>query len=372
VFSKFKSKTMTHETLKAEVLSFVEPYQDPITDQSVVSLLKNIDFEHPSLRLQFQLPYPFAQTPAYLQDLKHDLCQHLLTCTDTIQVVFDVKTLPLETIRQSIPSLNKVKHVIAVASGKGGVGKSTTAINLALALQYEGLKVGVLDADIYGPSMPILCGLLDHELEITPDNKMHPAQAFGLAVQSIGFLVKPEQAQIWRGPMAAKTLQQMIQETQWPELDVLVVDLPPGTGDIQLTLSQKLNLSGAIVVTTPQDLATADAKKGIAMFNQVEVPVLGLIENMSYYQCSACGHHDSIFGCHGGDTIAKKYQLPLLLQMPLHRAIQADADQGRPTVVNEPAHAFSKMYRKAAQKTMSFLSHHTQHQERMIFLTNNE
>lgn len=231
-------------------------------------------------------------------------------------------------IRQRAPVFKQIQSIVLVASGKGGVGKSTTSANLAMALAAQGVRTGLLDADIYGPSVPTLFGLQGEKVT-SPDNKlMLPLSKHGVTLQSIGFLVDPEQASVWRGPMASQALLQLVNETLWPELDVLLIDMPPGTGDIQLTLSQKLPVSGAVVVTTPQDLALADAQKAIAMFRQVKIPLLGLVENMSFYLCPGCGAHDDIFGTAGGLKLAERYQVPVLGQLPLQGAIRLQADTG--------------------------------------------
>lgn len=232
-------------------------------------------------------------------------------------------------------AFQRVKHVILVASGKGGVGKSTTAVNLATALVAEGAKTGLLDADIYGPSIPMMLGLAKSQAVSGDGKTMQPQQAAGLTVQSIGFLVSPDKATVWRGPMASQALLQLIHETNWPELDYLIVDMPPGTGDIQLTLSQKLAVTGAVIVTTPQDVALSDAQKAIVMFNQVQIPVLGLVENMSYHQCSACGHQEAIFGRDGGVELAARYQLPVLAQLPLQTRLRECSDLGKPLFLSE-------------------------------------
>ena len=247
------------------------------------------------------------------------------------------------------PHIKNIKNIIAVASGKGGVGKSTTAVNLALALSQEGASVGILDADIYGPSVPIMLGNPDAHPQSSDNKHMQPLEAFGIVANSIGYLVPAEDAAVWRGPMASRALKQLLDETLWPVLDYLVVDMPPGTGDIQLTMAQQVPLSGAVVVTTPQDLAVADAQKGISMFEKVNVPVLGLIENMSFYQCSACGHKDAIFSEEGGDALAQRYGLPLLAAMPLDKRLRAYADEGEPFVVAEPEDDISRRYREAAR-----------------------
>ncbi|MGF1757332.1 iron-sulfur cluster carrier protein ApbC [Photobacterium sagamiensis] len=232
--------------------------------------------------------------------------------------------------------LKGVKNIIVVSSAKGGVGKSTTAVNLALGLKQQGAKVGLLDADIYGPSVPMMLGTVDQKPQ-SPDGKMMmPIESCGLFTNSVGYLVPAESATIWRGPMASKALTQILTETWWPDLDYLVIDMPPGTGDIQLTLAQQIPVTGAIVITTPQDLALADAIKGISMFNKVEVPVVGIVENMSYHICSNCGHHEPIFGTGGAERMAKEYSVPLLAQLPLHIKIREDIDQGKPTVAASP------------------------------------
>jgi len=245
---------------------------------------------------------------------------------DTIAV--DDSAASIAKIRQLAPAFKQIQCIVLVASGKGGVGKSTTSANLAMALATQGVRTGLLDADIYGPSVPTLFALQGEKVT-SPDNKlMQPFNKHGVTLQSIGFLVDPEHASVWRGPMASQALLQLLNETLWPELDVLLIDMPPGTGDIQLTVSQKLPVSGAIVVTTPQDLALADAQKAIAMFRQVKIPLLGLVENMSFYLCPSCGAHDDVFGTAGGLKLAERYQVPVLGQLPLQSAIRLQADTG--------------------------------------------
>ncbi len=240
-----------------------------------------------------------------------------------------------------------VAAVIAVASGKGGVGKSTTALNLALGLRDLGLKVGLLDADIYGPSVPRLTGL--HEKpELDGDRKMIPLRRFGLAIMSIGFLVEEETAMIWRGPMVMSAVTQMLRDVQWGELDVLVVDMPPGTGDAQLTLAQNVPLKGAVIISTPQDLSLIDARRGLAMFRKVNVPVLGIVENMSYFQCPHCGTKSDIFGHGGARHEAEKLGVPFLGEIPLHMAIRASSDAGSPVVDSEPDGPHAAIYRAIA------------------------
>ena len=260
------------------------------------------------------------------------------------------------TLTYNIPSIkgqnpNVVKNVIAVASGKGGVGKSTTSINLAAALSLEGATVGILDADVYGPSIPTLLGTKNTEPG-SPDNKhIYPVIVNGIQTMSIGYLVDEDSATIWRGPMASKAFQQLYNETLWNELDYLIVDMPPGTGDIQLTLAQNMPVSAAVIVTTPQDLALADAIKGIAMFNQVHINVLGIVENMSYHMCTQCGHRTNIFGAGGGQQIAQKYQVALLAQLPLNMQIRELADSGNQFMYNQHASPdIQQIYRTLAHK----------------------
>ena len=252
--------------------------------------------------------------------------------------------------------LQKIKHIVAIASGKGGVGKSTTTVNVALAMAKAGFKVGVLDADIYGPSQGLMLGIAEGSHPETMEEKWFvPIQAHGVSVMSMAFLVDANSPMVWRGPMAAGALQQMLLQTNWGELDYLFVDMPPGTGDIQLTLCQKAQVSGAVIVTTPQDLALLDARKGIEMFNKVKVPVLGIVENMSTHVCSQCNHEEAIFGAGGGDALAQEYSTDLLASLPLSMAIRVLVDGGTPTVVAEPQSAAAHTYVKLAHALVSKL-----------------
>ncbi|KVV46854.1 ATP-binding protein [Burkholderia territorii] len=253
------------------------------------------------------------------------------------------------TVQRGVKLLPNVKNIVAVASGKGGVGKSTTAVNLALALAAEGASVGILDADIYGPSLPTMLGIHGQRPE-SPDNQsMNPLVGHGLQANSIGFLIEEDNPMVWRGPMATSALEQLLRQTNWRELDYLIVDMPPGTGDIQLTLAQRVPVTGAVIVTTPQDIALLDAKKGLKMFEKVGIPILGIVENMSIHICSNCGHEEHIFGAGGAERMAQDYGVTVLGNLPLDIAIRERADSGTPTVVAEPDGALARRYRDIAR-----------------------
>lgn len=250
----------------------------------------------------------------------------------------------------------EIKHIIAVASGKGGVGKSTTSVNLALALLAEGARVGLLDADIYGPSQPLMLGVPEGTRpEQADEQSLQPIMAHGLQTMSLGYLVTDRTPMAWRGPMAGGALQQLLEQTRWQELDYLVIDLPPGTGDIQLTLTQKAAVSGAVIVTTPQDIALIDARKAIEMFSKVDVPIIGIIENMAVHVCSQCGHEEHLFGSDGGEQIAAEYGVGLLGSLPLARSIREQVDGGTPTVAAEPDSDVTATYRAIARQVASML-----------------
>ena len=268
-------------------------------------------------------------------------------------VNLDWKVVP-HAVQGDLKPLDQIRNIIAVASGKGGVGKSATAVNLALGLQADGARVGVLDADIYGPSMPRMLGVSGNPQ--TDGNRIVPQQAHGLQVMSIGFMVEEDTPMIWRGPMVTSALQQLLTETNWDNLDYLVIDLPPGTGDIQLTLAQKVPVAGCLIVTTPQDIALLDARKAVPMFRKVEMSVLGVVENMSTHICSHCGHEEPIFGSGGGARMADQYGVPLLGQLPLDLRIREDLDEGRPTVVSAPDSELARRYRDVARNVSARLA----------------
>ncbi|WP_392563503.1 iron-sulfur cluster carrier protein ApbC [Orbus wheelerorum] len=306
-------------------------------------------------RLSIKLVMPFAWQSAYEQ-LKQTVTVELLKLTKTKSIDWSIE-YNIATLKRANEqhAVNNIKNIIVVSSGKGGVGKSSTAVNLALALQREGANVGLLDADIYGPSIPTMLAT-QNEHPMSPDNQhMTPIMAYGLATNSIGYLVDPDNAMVWRGPMASKALLQILQDTLWPALDYLVIDMPPGTGDIQLTLAQSIPVTGSIIVTTPQDIALIDAKKGIVMFNKVNIPTIGIVENMSYHICENCGHHEAIFGEGGAKQLAEQYQTKLLGQIPLHKSLRQDLDSGKPTVVSQADSEFATMYCQLADRVAAEL-----------------
>ncbi|NCT84727.1 MAG: iron-sulfur cluster carrier protein ApbC [Comamonadaceae bacterium] len=309
--------------------------------------IKAVKVDGADVAIDIELGYPAASQHAALRAAVIAAARSLpgvgnVSVAITTQVV-------AHAVQRGVQLLPGVKNIIAVASGKGGVGKSTTAANLALALAAEGARVGVLDADIYGPSQPLMLGASGRP-ETLDGQTMEPHIAHGLQVNSIGFLVDDDQAMIWRGPMATQALEQLLRQTRWQELDYLIVDMPPGTGDIQLTLSQRVPVTGAVVVTTPQDIALIDAKKGLKMFEKVGVPILGIVENMAVHICSHCGHAEHIFGAEGGAKMAAQYGSELLASLPLAMSIRAQADSGTPTVVAEPDGDVAALYKALARK----------------------
>lgn len=305
--------------------------------------------------LSFSLHWPYPAKNLYTET-EQKLTQALTEIEGidqlSIQHRLDIKA---HQTQPNVQALTNIKNIIAVGSGKGGVGKSTTSINLALALREQGARVGVLDADIYGPSLPTLLGLKGKPT--SEDGKsMQPMQAYGLQAMSIGFLIEEDTPMIWRGPIVTQTLTQLLKETAWDNLDYLIIDLPPGTGDVQLTLAQQIPVTGAVIVTTPQDLALIDAKKAYKMFEKVNIPVLGIIENMSTHICSNCGYEEAIFGELGGQTLAKTYQIPFLGAMPLAMTIRQQSDQGKPSMVAEPDGIYAEKYRQISLQVSAQLA----------------
>ena len=322
-------------------------------DLIALNTLKKVEKGGDVLRIELQLPFAWNTG---VEQVKQQLSDALLKATDSKEIKWIVN-YQIATLKRANnqPAVKGVKNIIAVTSGKGGVGKSSVSVNLALALQAQGARVGILDADIYGPSIPHMLGA-PHQRPTSPDNQhITPIKAYGLSANSIGFLMDEDNATIWRGPMASSALSQLLQETLWPDLDYLVIDMPPGTGDIQLTLSQQIPVTGAIVVTTPQDIALLDAVKGIAMFERVSVPVLGIVENMSMHICSNCGHQEAIFGTGGAERIADKYNIKVLGQQPLHIRLRQDLDRGEPTVIAAPEDDIAKSFMQLAEKVASEL-----------------
>jgi ATP-binding protein involved in chromosome partitioning len=324
---------------------------DPSTGSDFVSTraIKDIAIDdRGALSFEVVLGYPNASGEAALRDaLEAAACNAPGVQSANVKIVTRITA---HSVQRGLQPMPQVRNIVAVASGKGGVGKSTTAANLALALAAEGAKVGLLDADIYGPSVPLMMGIADAKPESADGKTMQPLMAHGIQVMSIGFLVAADQAMIWRGPMATQALDQLLNQTQWKDLDYLVVDMPPGTGDIALSLSQKVPMAGAVIVTTPQDIALADARKGVKMFEKVGVPILGLVENMAVHVCSNCGHAEHIFGSGGGERLAAEYGMSYLGALPLAMSIREQADGGVPTVVADPTGANAMQYRDIARR----------------------
>jgi len=321
--------------------------QDPGTGKDFVSAraVHRLRISGGSVAFDIELGYPAKSQEAALRE-RLEAAARSVAGVESVQVNIVTKVVA-HAVQRGVQLLPGVKNIVAVASGKGGVGKSTTAANLALALAAEGARVGLLDADIYGPSQPMMMGI-SGKPESRDGKTMEPLVNHGVQVMSIGFLVDPDQAMIWRGPMATQALEQLLRQTNWKDLDYLVVDMPPGTGDIQLTLSQRVPITGAVIVTTPQDIALLDAKKGIQMFEKVGVPILGIVENMAVHVCSNCGHAEHIFGEGGGRRMAQDYGMDYLGALPLAMQIRLQADSGQPTVVAEPEGEVTRIYLQVA------------------------
>ena len=343
------------EVTKDQVQEALKGVQDANVGKDLVSAgeVRNIDIDGGKVSVELVLGYPSKSVEEGLAAAAKEAIEKLDGVAEAeVSVRSEIASHAVQKNLKPIPG---IKNIIAVASGKGGVGKSTTAVNLALALSAEGARVGVLDADIYGPSIPRMLGITGQPT--SPDGKsLEPMENHGVQAMSIGFLVEEDTAMIWRGPMVTQALEQLLNDTRWQDLDYLVIDLPPGTGDVQLTLAQRIPVSGAVIVTTPQDIATLDAVKGLKMFEKVEVPVLGIIENMSIHICSNCGHEEHIFGEGGGRRMAEKYDTEFLGALPLEKDIREQADSGNPTVVAAPDSRAAEIYREIARKTAARLA----------------
>ena len=324
---------------------------DPNTQKDFISTkaARNIKVDGGDVSLDIELGYP-AKTQ--IDNIRRDViaCLKAIPGVGNVSVNVTSKIIS-HTVQRGVKLLPGVKNIIAVASGKGGVGKSTTAVNLALALAQEGATVGILDADIYGPSQPQLLGLAGQQPESVDGKSLEPLEAHGVQAMSIGFLLEDvETPMVWRGPMVTQALEQLLHDTNWRDLDYLIVDMPPGTGDTQLTLAQKVPVTGAVIVTTPQDIALIDARKGLKMFEKVGIPILGIVENMSIHICSKCGHEEHIFGHGGGEQMCKDYDVEFLGSLPLDMAIREMADGGKPTVVGAPDSRPAEIYRAIARR----------------------
>ncbi|NIA54118.1 iron-sulfur cluster carrier protein ApbC [Massilia sp. TW-1] len=337
--------SITLEDVKAALAAVVDPNtnKDFVTSKSV----KNIQVDGGNVAFDIELGYPAKSQVAGIRASVVDALRKL-PGVDNVSVNVTSKILS-HAVQRGLKVMPNVKNIIAVASGKGGVGKSTTAVNLALALAAEGASVGLLDADIYGPSQPMMLGVTGRPQSL--DGKtMEPLENHGVQVSSIGFMIDPDEPMVWRGPMVTQALQQLLEQTNWRNLDYLIVDMPPGTGDIQLTLSQKVPVTGAVIVTTPQDIALLDARKGLKMFEKVGIPIVGVVENMSTHICSNCGHVEAIFGQGGGEKMCADFHVDFLGKLPLQLSIREQTDSGTPTVVAEPDGSVAAIYKDIARK----------------------
>ena len=343
--------SVSKEQIEAAIKEYIDPYLEK--DLVTAGAIKDTAIDGDKVNVKVVLGYPAY---GYVDKLAEQLKSRIEKVDGVASADIDTSwEIASHSVQGGMNPLEGIKNVIAVASGKGGVGKSTTAVNLALALQKEGARVGVLDADIYGPSIPRMLGI-DGKPESTDGKSLEPMGGHGLQAMSIGFMIDEETPMIWRGPMVTQALEQLLRDTRWKSLDYLVIDLPPGTGDVQLTLAQKVPVSGAIIVTTPQDIALLDARKGLKMFEKVEVPVLGVVENMSIHICSECGHAEHIFGQGGGEKMCDQYNVDFLGSLPLDISIRVNADGGHPSVADDPDSKASEIYRDIARRTAAKLS----------------
>ncbi len=341
---------------RERVEAAVRDYVDPFLGQDLISgkCIQDIRVEGSTVILDVEMGYPIE---GYRTRLAEELRGRVEALAEDVEARINLGwKVESHAVQKALKPISQVKNIVAVASGKGGVGKSTTAVNLALALQAEGARVGILDADIYGPSQPRMLGIGSQRPESRDGKSLEPIVAHGLQSMSIGYLIEEDTPMVWRGPMVTQALEQLLNDTNWSDLDYLVVDMPPGTGDTQLTLSQKVPVSGVVIVTTPQDIALLDARKGLKMFEKVEVPVLGVVENMSIHICSQCGHEEHIFGAGGGQRMCDEYNVDFLGGLPLDIKIREEADGGTPSVAADPDGRIGEIYRDIARRTAAKLA----------------
>ncbi len=336
--------SITAEAVQAALAGVIDANtgKDLISSKSA----KNIQINGNDVALDIELGYP---AKSQIEPMRSSVIAAIKAIPGAGNISANVfSKIVAHSVQRGVKLLPNVRNIIAVASGKGGVGKSTTAANLALALAAEGAQVGLLDADIYGPSQPMMMGV-SGKPESHDGKTMEPLENYGVQIASIGFMIDPDQPMVWRGPIVTQALQQLLEQTNWRDLDYLVIDMPPGTGDIQLTLSQKVPVTGAVIVTTPQDIALLDARKGLKMFEKVGIPILGIVENMSVHVCSNCGHAEPIFGEGGGEKMCADYGVDFLGKLPLAMAIREQADSGKPTVVADPEGTVAQIYKQIAR-----------------------
>jgi ATP-binding protein involved in chromosome partitioning len=343
--------SVTQQQVEQAISKYIDPYMDK--DLMDAKVVHDIEVNGDQVSFKVILGYPAS---GYIETMHAELKKNIEAIDGVAAANIEISIkVTSHSVQSTLKPMQNIKNIIAVASGKGGVGKSTTAVNLALALKEEGAEVGILDADIYGPSIPRMLGITDKP-ESADGKTLEPMQGHGLQAMSIGFMIDDETPMIWRGPMVTQALEQLLSDTNWKDLDYLVIDLPPGTGDVQLTLAQKVPVSGAVIVTTPQDIALLDARKGLKMFEKVEVPVLGIVENMSVHICSECGHAEPIFGQGGGERMSEDYDVDFLGALPLDISIRTSGDEGIPSVAAEPNGTVANIYREIARRTTAKLA----------------